>query len=205
MVHAEFKGVPFFRIEILVSVISRVQLVQIRRNKEFLVVEIEICFLVLLETERKAGRQMAAEVRMVVIAEPRCNIPVFRQVDFILQIECRIGSVGAFGSVIFILCDFIFVPVKASNNGLIIRGIGELIGNAGCPHAHIPVERPAGAVQVVVVVKIGTMAVYIKLVGESAADFRGILKADGIIIFCAVVVVGIIGAVVGTDIIGFIF
>lgn len=104
MVHAEFKGVPFFRIEILVSVISRVQLVQIRRNKEFLVVEIEICFLVLLETERKAGRQMAAEVRMVVIAEPRCNIPVFRQVDFILQIECRIGSVGAFGSVIFILC-----------------------------------------------------------------------------------------------------
>ena len=48
-------------------------------------------------------------------------------------------------------------------------------------------------------------AVYIKLVGESAADFRGILKADGIIIFCAVVVVGIIGAVVGTDIIGFIF
>ena len=53
MVHAEFKGVPFFRIEILVSVISRVQLVQIRRNKEFLVVEIEICFLVLLETERE--------------------------------------------------------------------------------------------------------------------------------------------------------
>ena len=74
MVHAEFKGVPFFRIEILVSVISRVQLVQIRRDEEFLVVEIEICFLVLLETERKAGRQMAAEIGMVVIAEPRCNI-----------------------------------------------------------------------------------------------------------------------------------
>lgn len=53
MVHAEFKGVPFFRIEILVSVISRVQLVQIRRDEEFLVVEVEICLLILLETERK--------------------------------------------------------------------------------------------------------------------------------------------------------
>jgi len=49
------------------------------------------------------------------------------------------------------------------------------------------------------------MAVYIKLIGESAADFRGILKADGIIIFCAVVVVGSIGAVVGTDVIGLLF
>lgn len=76
MVHAEFKGVPFFRIEILVSVISRVQLVQIRRDEEFLVVEVEICLLILLETERKAGGQMAAEVGVVVIAEPRCNIPV---------------------------------------------------------------------------------------------------------------------------------
>ena len=63
---------------------------------------------------------------------------------------------------------------------------------SACPYPTF--ERPAGAIQVVVVVKIGTMAVYVKLVGESVADFRGILKADGIIIFCAVVVVGIIGS-----------
>lgn len=203
MVHAEFPGAPFFRIQIPVAIPGRIELVHIGRHEEFLVIQVVVGLFILFVTERNTGARVGAEFGVPVHAYAGGYIPTVGQVDFVLQVEGQVmdflsigdGFIRIAQGEIMVLRNFILVPVHTACDRIHFILPGELVGNTTGLHAHAPAGGPPGiaahgtgsAGQIVIVFESGLISINRELIFPVVINFLIVLEADMVVVFFAFV------------------